>query len=234
MKAVWLSVLTLTACGRVGYGELALDPDAGSGGTVDNASDAAASAVDSQVGMTGGMDGAVTGGVSGTGGGLGGVTGGSSGVGGMQIGGMAGSVGGSVGMGGAVTGGVSGTGGTVPSILGHWVQAPGALDFGDMYIAEIAGQIRAVYTFRNGRIVGDLTDDTLDCWWSETPNRKEPNQAGACTFVFSESMGVGHAIGSWSEGGNLRTGWDLDYSDPTIPPAIMTIFLNDAEFVDGR
>ena len=28
-KTVWLSVVTLAACGRLGYGELTLDPDAG-------------------------------------------------------------------------------------------------------------------------------------------------------------------------------------------------------------
>lgn len=54
--------------------------------------------------------------------------------------------------------------GGAPTILGHWIQIPGARDFGDMWFAEVDGQIRGVYDFEDGRVVGTLAGNTLDGW----------------------------------------------------------------------
>ena len=83
-------------------------------------------------------------------------------------------------------------------------------------------------------MVGELTDDTLGGWWTELPDRMEPDGAGRCTFVFEQTDGVWRATGTWEEGGESLSGWDLERVDGDIPDGVMTVLADDAQFLDGR
>ena len=127
---------------------------------------------------------------------------------------------------------------TEAEILGTWERAPGAADFGQLYLVRWGPHIRGVYEFRDGRVVVDFepTTGVLSGYWSQTPTRRMTS-AGLCDFVFSlGSGGRLHAEGRWNTETSAfyYTDWDLDYVGPTVPPAILPLFMNDADFVDRR
>jgi len=69
-------------------------------------------------------------------------------------------------------------------IVGHWEG-----DWGTMYLKNMGGKVRGVYTYDDGRVIGTFADGVFTGWWSEAPSRTPPSDAGAVEFTFIRREG---------------------------------------------
>ena len=77
--------------------------------------------------------------------------------------------------------------------------------FGDIVFSQSGSRVTGTYTHDNGKIEGELKENTLRGKWSEKPSYEPPRNAGEFEFVFSEDVKT--FSGKWRYGFGKET-WD--------------------------
>jgi hypothetical protein len=114
---------------------------------------------------------------------------------------------------------------------GHWTSR----QWGEHYIVVDGSTMKIIYTHDNGRVAGTLDGATFTGWWTETPSRQAPRDAGTVEFTVSVTNGERKIDGKWRYGtdGNLREDWDLTWVGAEIPAEIAAKF-DEAALFTGR
>ena len=112
-----------------------------------------------------------------------------------------------------------------PGFAGHWTSA----QWGEHYIFVDGSTVRIVYEHDDGRVLGTLDGSRLTGWWTESPSRNAPKDAGDVTFTLTQIDGKRAIDGTWryADDDTLREDWDLAWVDDVIPGDIA------AKFSDG-
>lgn len=100
------------------------------------------------------------------------------------------------------------------SILGHWQG-----DWGKISFAEVKGEVRAVYTFREGTVIARGREGTVEACWSETPTRTTLADHGPAPAEFRVLGRESRIDGRWQHLDNPRwhDNWDVAWVSPVIP-----------------
>ena len=107
------------------------------------------------------------------------------------------------------------------SLEGHWFGS-----FGNAYFKVIEGSaVKAVYEYRDGRILGTIHDGVLDGWWNELPTRSPRNNAGTVHLEMRRELRALRLDGEWLFGreGNWMI-WTLTKIDENIPVSVQAKF----------
>ena len=130
----------------------------------------------------------------------------------------------------AACSGASGPGATMdPGFTGHWTST----EWGEHYILVRGNTVKIIYAHDNGRFIGTLVGSAANGWWTETPSRRPPADAGDVTFTLIDSGNTRTIDGRWRYGteGGVRENWDLTWVDAAIPADIQAKFDEDSAFI---
>jgi hypothetical protein len=109
---------------------------------------------------------------------------------------------------------------------GHWYGT-----FGDTYFEVEGNEARAIYTFRDGRILANIDNYVVDGWWTEAPSRKPPNDAGQVHFEIAKRDSKLLIYGKWSQGRGENWGnWTLEKVDEVVPGDVQEKFKDHSTF----
>jgi hypothetical protein len=111
---------------------------------------------------------------------------------------------------------------------GHWFG-----DYGHLYMRIEGRQVRVVYDWNDGRIIGRIDGDVIRGWWTQAPSRKA--SAGVAEFRIVRRSGKLLLDGRWGHGNEEPTleNWDLEKIDDVIPPEIERKFADASSFIRG-
>jgi hypothetical protein len=115
---------------------------------------------------------------------------------------------------------------TAQRLNGHWYG-----QFGNIYFQVRDDEVRAVYDYQDGRVLGTLHDGVVDGWWNELPTRNPDNNAGLVHFDLVKGSKGAQIDGWWLYGtsGNTQT-WDLRKLDDNIPIIVQAKFEDSGSF----
>lgn len=118
---------------------------------------------------------------------------------------------------------------TDPGFAGHWTST----EWGEHYIVVEGSTMKIIYTHDDGRVVGTLSGNTFTGWWTETPSREGPRDAGEVEFTIRRDGDTRTVDGVWKYGdtGTVRENWDLTWVGGEIPADVTTKFADDALFI---
>lgn len=112
---------------------------------------------------------------------------------------------------------------------GHWTST----QWGQHYIVIEGSTMKIIYTHDDGRAVGTVDGTTFTGWWTESPSRQPPRDAGEVEFKVIRTDDQRTIDGTWryASDGALRKDWDLVWVDADIPADIEAKFADAAFFV---
>ncbi len=115
-----------------------------------------------------------------------------------------------------------------PGFAGHWTST----EWGEHYIVVEGATMKIIYTHDDGRVVGTLSGTTFTGWWTESPSRKDPRDAGEVEFTIRGDGDTRTVDGVWEYGdaGTVRENWDLTWVGAEIPADVAAKFAEDALF----
>jgi hypothetical protein len=115
-----------------------------------------------------------------------------------------------------------------PGFAGHWTST----EWGEHYIVVEGTTMKIIYTHDDGRVVGTLSGSAFTGWWTETPSREGPRDAGEVEFTIRRDGDTRTVDGIWKYGdtGTVRENWDLTWVGDEIPADVTTKFA-DALFI---
>ena len=116
-----------------------------------------------------------------------------------------------------------------PDFAGHWTST----EWGEHYIVVEGSSMKIIYTHDDGRVVGTLSGNTFTGWWTETPSRKGPRDAGEVEFTIRRDGDTRTVDGIWKYGdtGAVRENWDLTWVGDEVAADVTTKFADDALFI---
>jgi hypothetical protein len=81
-------------------------------------------------------------------------------------------------------------------------------------------QLRGVYRYHDGTIIGEVKDGVFEGWWTEAPHRNtNTDDSGQVRLRLVQTADGPLIAGDWSNGfGEFEPGWDLEEIGGAIPP----------------
>jgi hypothetical protein len=116
-----------------------------------------------------------------------------------------------------------------PGFAGHWTST----EWGEHYIVVEGSTMKIIYTHDDGRAVGTLSGTTFTGWWTESPSREGPRDAGEVEFTISGTGDTRKVDGVWNYGdaGTVRENWDLTWVGDEVPADVAVKFAEDGLFI---
>jgi hypothetical protein len=117
----------------------------------------------------------------------------------------------------------------IPALPAHWTST----QWGEHYILVENSTMKIIYTHDNGRVLGTFDGTTFTGWWTESPSRQPPNDAGEVEFKITRTNAKSTIDGKWryASHGAVRENWDLVWVDAEIPADIAVKVADAALFV---
>lgn len=116
-------------------------------------------------------------------------------------------------------------------LAGHWRKT--GFTFADQHYFRVRGaSFEAAYDWDDGRMVGTIEGNRVRGWWTETPSRQPPADAGKAEFRLVKTRRGIELIGTWGYGDEAPSRpWTLIREDAEVPTVLRGAFDEKDSFV---